>query len=190
MFDPLQGARGVPLRCTQSLWMMRKIHKAQRQPMSNHRQLHSLGLAKKSAKRRKLCREDNFSSYLAERHRWGSEYRAPQFAGDDRRWHRCCGCRNRDEHCRCAGARRKRHLDKVFPKSDKVDHQKVSFKNPLRHHPLRRPLSAEEPQWPDAGGDRRWWTIRRGERAVIRPLCADHGGTGFVTLAFDGSFTG
>ena len=33
--------------------------------------------------------------------------------------------------------------DKTFPKSEKVEHQKGHVQEPLRHHPGRRPVSAE-----------------------------------------------
>ena len=33
--------------------------------------------------------------------------------------------------------------DKTFPKSDKVDHRKVTFQKPLRHHPCGRPVYSQ-----------------------------------------------
>ena len=66
--------------------------------------------------------------------------------------------------------------DKVFPKSDKVDHQKVTFKN-------RYGITlAGDLYLPKDRGSRRLPAhcrrrpVRRREGAVVGSLCADHGG--------------
>ena len=65
--------------------------------------------------------------------------------------------------------------DKTFPKSDKVDHQKVTFRNRYGitlaadlYLPKNRAARA-------AAGAGRQRSVRRGEGAGVRPVCADHG---------------
>ena len=68
--------------------------------------------------------------------------------------------------------------DKIFPKSDKVEHRKITFKKPLWHHIGRRLVYAEKhPPRPEAACDCRGRRIRRGEGAVQRAVRANNGRT-------------
>ena len=66
--------------------------------------------------------------------------------------------------------------DKTFPQSTRVTHRKVTFTNRYGitlAADLYQPKSASGKQ----AGARRLWSVRRGEGAVVGPLCADDGGT-------------
>lgn len=67
--------------------------------------------------------------------------------------------------------------DKTFPKSDKVDHRKVTF-----HNRFGITLAADlyQPKGGPgkAGRHRGVRSLRRGEGAGLRPVCPDPGGAG------------
>ena len=62
--------------------------------------------------------------------------------------------------------------DKVFPKSDKVDHRKVSFRN--RHYAGRGFVYPPE-GWRKVAGYRRFRPLRSREGTIFRALCPDDG---------------
>ena len=78
--------------------------------------------------------------------------------------------------------------DKVFPKSDKGDHKKVLLQ-PLRHHTGGGYVHAEGRRG-QAARYCRQRSVRCGKGAVLRSVCAENGGVGFLTIAFDPSHTG
>ena len=64
--------------------------------------------------------------------------------------------------------------DKTFPKSGKIEHRKVTFKNRYGIQlaaDLYQPKGAER----QAAGDRRRRPVRRGEGTVIGLVCTDDG---------------
>ena len=66
--------------------------------------------------------------------------------------------------------------DKTFPKSEKVEHQKVTFKNRYGIT-LAADLYQPKDRAGNAGGARGQWSVWRGEGAVFWPVCANHGRT-------------
>ena len=67
------------------------------------------------------------------------------------------------------------HWDKVFPRSENVNHEKVTFTNRYGITLVGDLyMPSNRCRWPSAGARRRR-TVRRREGAIVRPLCADHG---------------
>lgn len=60
--------------------------------------------------------------------------------------------------------------DKVFPKSNKVDHQKITFHN---RYGITLAADMYTPKNAAGCGQRSFW---RGEGAVFRAVCSDNGG--------------
>lgn len=79
--------------------------------------------------------------------------------------------------------------DKIFPKSDKVNHSKVTFRNRYGITLAARYVQTKECKW-ENGGYRGIRPIRSCERTSGRPLRTDNGRTRFPDHRLDPSYTG
>lgn len=89
-----------------------------------------------------------------------------------------------------SGLRLTQEWDKVFPKSDKVDHQKVTFKNRYGITllaDLYLPKNRENQQLPAIVVGGPFGAVKEQSSGLYAQTMAERG---FVTLAFDGSYTG
>ena len=68
-----------------------------------------------------------------------------------------------------------REWDKTFPKSEKVNHRKITFHNRYGIYPCGGPVRAQG-RCGQVGRHRRMRPLWRGQGAGRRPLCPDPGG--------------